>query len=720
MTETKFYIAAMDCPTEEQIIRNGLKRESGIERLDFDLLNRVLTVSFTPTGNAESVRHTLNNLGMEAKPVDRDGKSDEANAGAMRTRWIQMGVAALFAAGAEVLHWVDAAGHKPGEHAETNPLLLVLVGFALLLGGRDTFRKGWVALRTFTLNINFLMTLAIVGAMVTGEYPEAAMVAVLFGIAELIEAQSLDRARNAISALMDTVPDTARVWHSHGDDDPGHWHEMLADKVSVGERVQVRPGERVPLDGRVVEGRSGVSQAAITGESLPVEKEVGDEVWAGSVNGRGVLVFEVKAARGDTRLDRIARAVQEAQAERAPTQRFVDRFALVYTPTVVVLALLLAIVPPLLGYGGWMEWLYKALVLLVIACPCALVLSTPVAVVSGLTAAAKQGLLIKGGAYLEAGAKLKTIAFDKTGTLTRGRPIVTDIIPLGNDSPDALLHLAASLNASSEHPLAAAIVAACASKHECRLPSIGDFEALIGRGVTGKLEGRRYYIGNHQLTEENRVCSTEVESVIDRLEQEGKTPVVLTDDQHSLAVLGVADTIREESEDALKQLRDLGVETILLSGDSQRVTDAVAKQVGITNARGELLPENKLAFIESLRTDKNIVGMVGDGINDAPALAKADIGFSVGQGGSDTAMETADVVLLHGDLRKLPLFVRLARATTAVLAQNIALALLIKAVVFLLALKGSATLWMAVLADVGTSLLVVGNGLRLLRFRSKS
>lgn len=716
MTESKFYIAAMDCPTEEQIIRNGLKREAGVDRLDFDLLNRVLTVSLTPAGNAESVRKTLDGLGMDAKPVVKD-EAAPSPAHSLRSRWVQMGIAAVFAAGAEILHWVGEAGGKEGGKDVVNPVLLVLVIIALVLGGRDTFRKGWVALRTFTLNINFLMTLAIVGAMITGEYPEAAMVAVLFGIAELIEAQSLDRARNAISALMETVPDTARVWHSHGGDDPGHWHEMLADKVSVGERVQVRPGERVPLDGRVVEGRSGVNQAAITGESLPVEKEAGDELWAGSVNGRGVLVFEVAAARGDTRIDRIARAVQEAQAERAPTQRFVDKFALIYTPTVVVLALLVAVVPPLLGQGAWMEWLYKALVLLVIACPCALVLSTPVAVVSGLTAAAKQGVLIKGGAYLEAGAKLRTIAFDKTGTLTQGKPVVTDIVPLGPDSPDALLHLAASLNASSEHPLASAIVEACASKHECRLPAILDFEALIGRGVTGKLEGRRYYIGNHQLTEENQVCNPEVESVIDRLEGEGKTPVVLTDDKSALAVLGVADTIRPESEDALNRLRELGVETLLLSGDSQRVADAVARQVGIATARGELLPENKLELIDSLRSPKNVVGMVGDGINDAPALAKADIGFSVGKGGSDTAMETADVVLLHGDLRKLPFFVRLARATTSILAQNIALALLIKAVVFALALMGKATLWMAVLADVGTSLLVVGNGLRLLRFR---
>ena len=717
MTETKFYIAAMDCPTEEQIIRNGLRREPGIEKLDFDLLNRILSVSLSPDGNVDAVRNTLNGLGMEAKPVVSG--APESPAKSLRARWIQLGAAAAFAGAAEVLHWVGEAHHVDGAKHAPNPVIIGLVAIALLLGGRDTFRKGWVALRTVTLNINFLMTLAIVGAIAIGEYPEAAMVAVLFGIAELIESQSLDRARNAIASLMETVPDTARVWHTHGDDSEAHWHEMLADTVTLGERVQVRPGERIPLDGRVVEGRSAVSQAAITGESLPVEKEIGDDVYAGSINGRGVLVFEVGAVRGDTRIDRIARAVQDAQAERAPTQRFVDRFALAYTPTVVFLAVMLAVIPPLLHLGTWSEWLYKSLVLLVIACPCALVLSTPVAVVSGLTAAAKNGLLIKGGAFLETGAKLKTLAFDKTGTLTQGKPVVTDIVPLGDGSPDALLHLAASLNASSEHPLAAAIVAACASKHECRLPSIGDFEALIGRGVTGKLAGQRYFIGNHALTEENRVCSDEVERAISRLESEGKTPVVLTDDARALAVLGVADTLRGETRDALQALRDLGINVVLLSGDSQRVADAVAAQVGISAARGELLPEDKLAVIESLRAGKTVVGMVGDGINDAPALAKADIGFSVGQSGSSTAMETADVVLLHGDLHKLAYFVRLARATTVVLTQNIAFALGIKAVVFALALANHATLWMAVLADVGTSLLVVGNGLRLLRFRAR-
>jgi Cd2+/Zn2+-exporting ATPase len=485
--------------------------------------------------------------------------------------------------------------------------------------------------------------------------------------------------------------------------------------------VRVRPGERVPLDGMVVEGSSAVDQSPITGESIPIEKVPGDTVFAGTVNGRGLLIFDVTAAAGSTTLDRIARAVRDAQSEKAPTQRFVDRFAAIYTPAVVGLACLVAVVPPLVLGGLWSAWLYKALVLLVIACPCALVISTPVTVVSALAAAARRGILVKGGAYLEQGKNLKVVALDKTGTLTQGRPVVTDIVPLGDGSPEYLLHLAASLDAGSEHPVAAAIVASCAEAHPdgeaCIHIPVTEFEALVGRGVTGKLDGKRYYVGNHRLTHENQVCGPHVEAVLERLERDGKTPVILTDDAEALAVLAVSDTLRETSIAAVKELHTLGMRTVMLTGDNQRTAAAIARQVGVDDARGDLLPEDKLTAVSHLLREygATAVGMVGDGINDAPALAKAAIGFAMGAAGTDTAIETADVALMEDDLRKLPLFLRLSRAAGSVLAQNIALAVGIKAIFFALALAGKATLWMAVFADLGTSLLVVFDGLRLLR-----
>ena len=411
-------------------------------------------------------------------------------------------------------------------------------------------------------------------------------------------------------------------------------------------------------------------------------------------------------------------SVQAAQSQRAPAQRFVDWFAARYTPTVVVLAICTAVVPPLLHWGTWAHWVYTALVLLVIACPCALVLSTPVTVVSGLAAAARLGILVKGGAFLEEGRKIAVLAIDKTGTLTKGRPMVTDIVPLGRHSASDALHIAARLDANSEHPLAAAIVQACAEGHECRLEPVMDFEALVGRGVTGKLDGERYYIGNHRLTHDNNVCSDAVEAILHRLETEGKTPIILTTETESLAVLGVADTLRDESAAVIADLHSMGIRTVMLSGDHQIVAEAVAKEAGIAWVQANLLPHDKLTFIETLLSEtRGAVAMVGDGINDAPALARADVGIAMGVGGTAVATETADVALLQDDLRKIPQFIRLSRATGHILWQNIAIALGIKTVVFALALAGQATLWMAVFADVGTSLIVVANGLRLTRFR---
>ena len=713
MKQSQFTITGMDCPTEEQIIRNRLKNIAGIESLDFNLMQRELSVSHSLDDDRDilSALETLG-LGAQRKSETPADSAESGHQSITLAAKIAMGLAGVAAIGAE------GVAYATGQDNSWPVIGLALLSLAL--GGRQTLFKGFIALKTFTLNINFLMSIAIIGAVFIGKWPEAAMVTWLFGLAEMIEAFSLDRARNAIRGLMEMTPETASV-----QDASGVWQDVPAQSVKIGQTVRVRPGERIPLDGVVVSGQSSVNQAPITGESLPVEKQNGDSVFAGSINERGSFEFRVSAEASNTTLARIIRSVQEAQAQRAPTQRFIDNFARYYTPIVVVFAFLLAVVPPLFFGAEFSPWLYKALVMLVIACPCALVISTPVTVVSGLAAAAKAGVLVKGGVHLENGRRLKAVALDKTGTLTLGKPTVTDILALPRVDEtfvwekDALLQLAASLDAPSEHPVASAIVAAWTNGEANRpiLP-VEDFESITGRGVKGRIGGKLYFIGNHRLTEENGVCGPHVESELQRLENEAKTVVVLTSETEALAVLGVADTLRETSIEAIRELHALGVQSVMLTGDNSTTARAIAQKVGIDDARGDLLPDDKLRAMDELLQKHGAVGMVGDGINDAPALAKATVGFAMGAAGTDTAIETADVALMQDDLRMLPLFIRLSRQTGQILAQNIAFSIGVKAVFFALALAGHATLWMAVFADLGASLLVVFNGLRLLRFHN--
>lgn len=702
MKQVTFIVAGMCCPTEEQMIRNRLKTIAGIDELAFNTMQQELTVKHR-LDDERGILTALNAIGMDASIKGEKAAEHEAEAtGSVPiplSTWVTMGVSGAAAIAAETVALTTGK--------ESSALVIGLAVLSIFVGGRETLQKGFRAIRNFSLNINFLMTIAIIGAVCIGQWPEAAMVTFLFAVAEMIEEFSLDRARNAIRSLMQMTPEIATVQGKNGE-----WSEVEAASIAVGTLVRVKPGERIPLDGFVREGQSSVNQAPITGESIPVEKKLGDTVFAGTVNERGTFDFEVTGSHGNTTLDRIVRAVQEAQGQRAPTQRFVDQFAQYYTPAVVVVAVLVAAIPPLFFAQPFFPWLYKALVMLVIACPCALVISTPVTVVSGLAAAARQGILIKGGVYLENGRKLRAVALDKTGTITLGKPTVTDVIPLGGEDKDTMLQLAASLDALSEHPVASAIVAAWSSS---KLLPVTEFEAITGRGVRGKIGGVLYFIGNHRLAEENKVCGPNVEAALARLESEGKTAVVLTTEQKALAVLGVADTLRDTSIEAIKELQALGIRTVMLTGDNQTTAKAIAAKVGIDDARGDLLPEDKLAAITELQAKYRVVGMVGDGINDAPALAKSDIGFAMGAAGTDTAIETADVALMEDDLRRLPAFIRLSRAAGNVLVQNISFAVGIKIIFFVLAFTGKATLWMAVFADMGGSLLVVFNGLRLLR-----
>ncbi|WP_409267363.1 heavy metal translocating P-type ATPase [Massilia sp. BHUDP2] len=699
---TVFRIEDMCCPTEETLIRNRLATMPQIERLEFNLMQRRLSVWHS--GDAFPIEAALGSLGMRAVQVQDQSTQTAADVPTTMAKREALGLGLGLAAaiGAEVLAW------STGD--ENSFIVIALSLAAIAISGLGVYKKGWIALRNRNLNINALMSIAVTGAVLIGQWPEAAMVMVLFAIAELIEARSLDRARNAIQSLMALAPDTVSVRLPDGS-----WGERDAATVAVSSIARVRPGGRIALDGEVTEGQTTVNQAAITGESIPVAKGIGDKVFAGTVNENGAFEYRVTASHSNSTLSRIIRAVEEAQASRAPTQRFVDQFSRIYTPAVFVIALLVAVVPPLIFDGELMAWIYKALVMLVIACPCALVISTPVSIVSGLAAAARAGILVKGGVYLEQGGRLRSIALDKTGTITHGSPMVTDFYPLKGDGERGFW-LAASLAERSDHPVSSAVSRYWAKQgHAAQLAEVADFEALAGRGTKGRIDGAWFYLGNHRLVEELGVCNAETEGIIDRLEQEGKTVAVLCDETVPLVLIGVADTIRSTSRAAIAELHQLGVRTVMLTGDNVVTAGAIARQVGIDDARGSLLPEDKLAAIEDERTKFGTVGMVGDGINDAPALAKADIGFAMGAAGTDTAIETADVALMDDDLGKLAQFIRLSRKTARILRQNIVLALAIKAVFMILAFAGTATLWMAVFADMGASLLVVFNGLRLLK-----
>ncbi|QWE28462.1 heavy metal translocating P-type ATPase [Polynucleobacter sp. AM-7D1] len=696
-----YRIENMDCPTEEALIRKKLVSVSGIESLDFNLMQRILTVGHN-LNSLDAIESALGSIGMQAVLQSGETSTKDSSIEPIpKTNWWPLAVAGITATLAEIMELLELGNQW---------IVIALVIASIASGGLTTYKKGWIALKNGNLNINALMSIAVTGAMAIGSWPEAAMVMFLFTLAEVIEAKSLDRARNAIRGLLDLTPETATVQQADGS-----WVLTDVKAIALGALVRVRPGERIALDGILISGNSAVNQAPITGESLPVDKIVGDEVFAGTINQAGSFEYKVTAEATHSTLARIIHAVEAAQGSRAPTQRFVDQFAKIYTPAVFLLAVLVAVLPPLLMAQSWQEWIYKALVMLVIACPCALVISTPVTIVSGLAAAARKGILIKGGAFLEAGRSMKVLAVDKTGTLTYGKPAQTDFFALSSN--DKHIHeIAISLAARSDHPVSLAIAHAN-QEQKNDLKNVDSFEAILGRGVKGVIEGNLYYLGNHRLIEELGLCSDDIENRLLPLEQQGKTAVLLTNQTEVLAIIAVADTVRETSKQAIDELHQLGVITIMLTGDNQHTAKAIGKQVGVDEIMGNLLPEDKLKIIDSrLKKDPNVkVGMVGDGINDAPALARASIGFAMGAAGTDTAIETADVALMDDDLRKITTFIRLSKSTALILTQNIVLALGIKAIYLVLTFTGQATMWMAVFADMGASLLVVANGLRLLR-----
>ena len=696
-----FRVRSMDCSAEEADIRRALEPFPGIRSLNFQLGARTLRINAPNELIAHAVQ-AIRKAGYEIEPLSSphgDGAADDHDHGVAESPW-RLGLALALAIAAEGLEFMGLEG------GVWKGVIFALAVLAIYLSGIEVYKKGVKALLHGKLNINALMSVAVTGALAIGQWPEAAMVMALYAIAELIEAHAVDRARNAIKGLVALTPTEAQQLQADGT-----WKTVAATEVALQAVLRIKPGERVPLDGVVTKGNSAINQAPVTGESIPVDKAPGDQVFAGTINETGELEFRVTAASADTTLARIIHAVEEAQGTRAPTQRFVDKFASIYTPAVFFSAVAVAVLTPFFLDLTWLEAIYKALVLLVIACPCALVISTPVTVVSGLAAAARRGILIKGGTYLEDARKLKAVALDKTGTITQGKPKLVDWRVWGDADEAAVKQMAASLAARSDHPVSRAIVAGLAMD----AGEVVDFMALPGRGVSATVNGTPFVLANHRLVHERGLCKPELEEELKGHERQGRTVTLLADEKRVLGLFCVADTIRESSKQAIADLKALGVTTVMLTGDNVATAKAIAVQAGIDDARGDLLPQDKLVAIMEMQRRYGAIAMIGDGINDAPALAQADVGFAMGGAGTDIAMEAADVVIMNDDLRRVAETISLSRRTHAILWQNITLALGIKSIFFVLAVFGSATMWMAVFADMGASLLVVGNGLRLLR-----
>jgi Cd2+/Zn2+-exporting ATPase len=698
----------MDCAEEVSLLKRELVPLLGDEdRLGFDLLNGKLTVNTSSLDVTHAdVLAAIERTGLKSETwQDDDSASDNQSFWQQHQRSILTTVSGLFGLTGLILQ-LTAAGQS-----ESVPIgSIALYSIGIVAGLVMVLPKAWRSLVSLRPDMNLLMSVAVIGAVLIGEWFEGATVAFLFSFSLLLESWSVGRARRAIASLMDLSPPTAHLRHESGE-----VKDVAPADVRVGSTVVVRPGEKIPLDGRVISGISGVNQAPITGESVPVEKEPGDEVFAGTINGDGLLEVETTKAANDTTLARIIKMVGDAGSKRAPSEKWVEKFAAIYTPSVMIVALLMLVIPPLALGGEWSVWLYRSLVLLVIACPCALVISTPVSVVAALAAAARNGVLIKGGVFIELPAQLKAIAMDKTGTLTQGAPAVVDVVPMNGHDEHELLMRAGALELNSNHPLARAIVEE-AKRRNLELVSADDFETIQGKGASGVINGKPFWLGSHRYLEQRDQETPEVHEQLESMQQAGRTVVVVGNDEHVCGFITLADAIREETRDAIRQLHEAGVEQlVMLTGDNEGTARAIAKEAGIDEVHAELLPEDKVAAVERLVQQHEHVAMIGDGVNDAPALARASLGLAMGAAGSDAAIETADIALMSDDLSKLPWLIHHSRRTLSIIRQNIAFSLAVKVLFVILTFAGSASLWAAIAADMGASLLVIGNGLRLLR-----
>lgn len=713
----EFKIHGMDCAEEVAI----LKREigplvGGADKLAFDILNGKMTILTNIESNA--VVNAVGRTGMRAELWETAPR--KATEQTFWQRWGRTGLtiaSGFFVFAGFLVHGYLAGSFRGALGSEgmglapevpTTVKLLYLI--AIITGAWYVVPKAWYSLARFRPDMNLLMTVAVIGAAIIGEWFEAAVVSFLFALSLALESWSVGRARRAVEALMAIAPPTVRRMRADGTTE-----EVSPADVRIGEKFSVLPGERIALDGTVLRGTSDVNQAPITGEGVPVEKEPGAPVFAGTVNGNGALEVEATRLAGETTLAQIIRMVGEAQSRRAPSEQWIDKFAAVYTPAIFALSILIAVIPPLAFAGAWSEWIYRALVLLVIGCPCALVISTPVSIVAGLAASAKNGVLIKGGAFMEAPARLKAIALDKTGTLTEGKPQVVEVVPMNGHSEPELLERVGALEAKSDHPLAIAIVGYLARQNVTPL-AVEDFRIIQGKGASGKINGKEFWLGSHRYLEERGQETPEVHETLERMSQSGRTVVVVGNDQHVCGFIALADTVRPNVKDTLTALRAAGIEhLIMLTGDNRGTAETVARQTGIDEIRAELLPEDKVTAVEELVRKYEAVAMIGDGVNDAPAMGRATVGIAMGAVGSDTAIEASDIALMSDDLTKLPWLIKHARRTLSVIRQNIVLSLGVKALFFALTMLGHASLWTAIAADMGVSLVVIMNALRLLR-----
>ena len=711
----EFRIHGLDCADEVAVLRRRLDKVPGIRTLVFDVIHAKMTAELEEDKvSADDVTRAVADTGLRAEPWTRSLEPPfwQRQSRAMLA-WLS-GLSLLAATVLQAVHSGDllrtfmAHQHtKDAHHLEWSVVTLCIV--SMLSGAWYVLPKAWRSMRSLRPDMNLLVAISLLGATYLGEWLEGATLSFLFALAALLESYSVAKARNAVGSLLKLTPPDATVVHGN------HEHKVPVNVLRLGSLVRVRPGERIPCDGAVSTGNSDVNQALITGESAPVAKSPGDTVYAGTMNGDGVLEIQVTRAAEDTTIARIARMVENCQQRRAPSERFVEKFARIYTPAMILLAFAVAVFPPLLTGGNWGDWFYQSMVILLISCPCALVISTPVTIVAALASAARQGVLVKGGAFLEEAARLRVIAFDKTGVLTEGQPEVQELVPLNGWAKKDILRRLASLEFRSEHPLARAVVR-YARAHDVAAGDAANFQVLQGKGAEAEIDGERFWAGNLRLLREKKLATPEVREIIERLGGTDGTVVVCGTEREALALVKLSDPIRRETAAVLRRLAREGiVKSVMLTGDNADTANTVARAIGVGEVQAELLPADKAESVAALRKNYRHVAMVGDGVNDAQAMASSSLGIALGGSGVDVVMETADIVLTHGGLSKLPFLVRHARRAQAVIQQNIAIAIALKGAFLVLAFLGVATLWMAIAGDMGATLIVTSNGMRLLR-----